>query len=78
MRADAAAREAYSVSGAGIVAFIDTGVDPNHPALGGVLTPGYDFTREQAGFAPESADLNQSTAAVVDGPPCPAWTGSPS
>ncbi len=31
--------------GSGIVADIDTGVDPNHPALAGVLLPGYDFTR---------------------------------
>jgi subtilisin family serine protease len=54
------------VSGAGTVAIIDTGVDPNHPALQGVLAPGYDFTRDQAGGA-ETADLSQSTASVVDG-----------
>jgi subtilisin family serine protease len=29
-----------------VVAVIDTGVDPNHPALQGLLVPGYDFTRD--------------------------------
>src|ERR1700687_2169287 len=43
------ARSAFRVSGAGVVADIDTGVDPNHPALKGVLLAGYDFTRNQAG-----------------------------
>ena len=53
-------------SGSGIVAVIDTGVDPNHPALRGVLVPGYDFTRNQPGLASELADLNQSTVAILD------------
>ena len=65
------ARMAFGVAGTGTVALIDTGVDPDHPALRGVLVPGYDFTRNQAGMAPESADLNESTAAVVDGSPTP-------
>ncbi|MFY9730876.1 MAG: hypothetical protein WB723_13210 [Candidatus Acidiferrales bacterium] len=39
------AQSAFNVSGAGIVADIDTGVDPNHPVLKGVLLQGYDFTR---------------------------------
>jgi subtilisin family serine protease len=55
------------VQGSGIVAIIDTGIDPNHPALRSVVAPGYDFTRNQFGFASEAADLNQSTVAVVDG-----------
>ena len=54
-------------TGAGVVAVIDTGVDPNHPALQGSLTPGYDFTRNQAGTASELADLQQSTVAILDG-----------
>ena len=54
------------VSGSGIVAVIDTGVDPNHPALKDVLVPGYDFTRDQPGSASELADLNQSTVAILD------------
>src|SRR5258708_31438267 len=68
--------------GRGIVADIDTGVDPNHPALAGVLLPGYDFTRNQAGGSeltdftdptPQSclttcspAIVNQSSAAILD------------
>jgi hypothetical protein len=30
---------------------IDTGVDPNHPALANVLVPGYDFVHNVAGLA---------------------------
>jgi subtilisin family serine protease len=52
-------------TGGGIVAVIDTGVDPNHPALQGALLPGYDFTRDVPG-ASEWADLNQSTVAILD------------
>jgi len=39
----------FNVSGQGIVAVIDTGVDTNHPVLYPVLLPGYDFTRNQPG-----------------------------
>src|SRR6266481_933105 len=46
----------FGVSGRGIVADIDTGVDPSHPALQGVLLLGYDFTRNQAGGS-EMTDL---------------------
>ncbi|MGB6430980.1 MAG: S8 family serine peptidase [Candidatus Acidiferrales bacterium] len=43
-------QQAFNVSGTGvIVADIDTGVDPYHPALYRVLLPGYDFTRNQPG-----------------------------
>lgn len=59
-------QSAFHVSGAGVVAMIDTGVDPTHPALSGVLLKGYDFTRNTAG-ADETGDLNHSTAAVLDG-----------
>lgn len=61
-------RTAYNVTGAGVVAVIDTGVDPSHPALQRVLLAGYDFTRNQAGGS-EATDVNQSTAAMVDGGP---------
>jgi len=60
------ARSTYHVNGAGVIGMIDTGVDPNHPALVPVLVPGYDFTRNQAGGS-EMADLGQSTVALLDG-----------
>ncbi len=52
---------AFLVSGAGIVAVIDTGVDPAHPVLQSVLVAGYDFTRNIAGSASELTDVNQSS-----------------
>ena len=58
------ARTATNLTGSGVVAIIDTGADPNHPALVGVLVPGYDFTRDQAGFS-ELADLNPTVAAQL-------------
>jgi subtilisin family serine protease len=74
------AQTSFNVMGTGIVADIDTGVDPTHPALKPVLLPGYYFTRNQPGGSemtdftgtPPSgstsniAQVNQSTAAVLD------------
>ncbi len=57
------ARSTFGVSGAGIVADIDTGVDPNHPALKPVLLPGYDFTRNQPGGS-EMTDLGGATGSA--------------
>jgi len=45
-------------SGGPIVAIIDTGVDPYHPALANSLVNGYDFTRNQPGIPNEWLDLN--------------------
>jgi subtilisin family serine protease len=70
----------YAVTGLGsTVAVIDTGVDPNHPALQGVLVKGYDFTRNVSGGSEasdvnaspdmsdaDSATVNQRTVAVLD------------
>ncbi len=72
------AQSAFNVTGTGIVvADIDTGVDPNHPALHGVLLPGYDFTRNQAGGS-ELNDLSPSCpfGAVIpcSPPPCTSAT----
>jgi len=53
-------------TGAGIVAVIDTGVDATHSLLASAVSPGYDFTREQAGPATDLADLDQSTAAILE------------
>lgn len=61
----AKAQSTFQVTGAGIVADIDTGVDPNHPALQPVLLPGYDFTRNQPGGS-EMTDLNGATGSGCD------------
>jgi subtilisin family serine protease len=60
----AQAQSTFNVSGVGIVADIDTGVDPNHPALQGLLLQGYDFTRNQLGGS-EMNDISMSAP-----PPC--------
>ena len=74
------AQNMFDVVGKGIVADIDTGVDPSHPALISALLPGYDFTRNQVGgsemtdftSAPppcpncQPAMVNQSSAAILD------------
>jgi subtilisin family serine protease len=75
------AHSTFQVSGSGIVADIDTGVDPTHPVLQGVLLQGYDFTRnlpggselrDISGTAPPpcstcvAANVNQHTVAMVD------------
>src|SRR2546421_2593 len=60
------AQNTFHVAGTGIVADINTGVDPNHPALQGVLLPGWDFTRNQAGGS-EMTDLQ---APFTSPPPC--------
>jgi subtilisin family serine protease len=51
------AQRGFNIGGTGIVADIDTGVDPNHPVLRPVLLPGYDFTRNQPGGS-EMNDLS--------------------
>src|ERR1700735_3011741 len=61
----AQAHSVFGVSGSGIVADIDTGVDPNHPALQGVLLLGYDFTRSQ----PDGSELLDVSLSAP--PPCP-------
>jgi subtilisin family serine protease len=58
------AQNTFNVSGSGIVADIDTGVDPTHPALKPSLLPGYDFTRNQVG----GSELNDVTMSAP--PPC--------
>jgi subtilisin family serine protease len=65
----AAIRLSYDPSrtGAGIVAIIDTGVDPNHPVLANSLVPGYDFIHEIAGAASEWADVDGSVVSILDG-----------
>ncbi len=59
----AKAQGTFHVTGSGIVADIDTGVDPNHPALYPVLLQGYDFTRNQPGGS-EMTDLDGATGSA--------------
>jgi subtilisin family serine protease len=60
------AQQSFNVTGAGIVAMIDTGVDTQHPALVPVLVPGYNFI-DNTPNGSETGTLNQSSAAVLDG-----------
>ena len=71
-----AAQQSFNVSGAGIVAVIDTGGDPTHPVLQAVLVQGRDFTRNQTGGS-ELTDVNQESMAVVNGAQ-PAWVNQES
>jgi hypothetical protein len=59
------AQNGFGISGTGIVADIDTGVDVNHPVLYPVLLPGYDFTRNQPG-ASEWLDVPGMQNGYVD------------
>jgi subtilisin family serine protease len=70
------AQKTFNLTGTGIVADIDTGVDPNHPALQGVLLPGYDFTRNQAGGS-ELNDISSSPCPFASCPPPPCPNCSP-
>jgi subtilisin family serine protease len=58
------ARTATKLTGAGVVGIIDTGADPNHPALLPALVDGYDFTREATSFS-EFNDLDPTLAAKL-------------
>lgn len=66
------AHNGLGVSGTGIVAVIDTGVDTSHPVLEPAMVSGYDFTCHQRNAAEATGGmkgLEQSTAAVVDSTP---------
>lgn len=52
-------------TGTGVVAVIDTGVDPWQPVLQGSLIAGYDFIHNIPGTASEWIDLDPSTAAAL-------------
>jgi hypothetical protein len=63
----AQAQQDFNVAGSGVIADIDTGVDPNHPVLLPALLQGYDFTRNQAG----GSEMNDLPAgAPVTETPC--------
>ncbi len=63
------ARTNFNVVGSGTVGVIDTGIDPSHPALQGVVVIGYDFTRDTRGIPSESSDLTQPVSPTVTGVP---------
>lgn len=70
------AQLAFGVTGSGTVAMIDTGVDTQHPALVPVLVQGYNFINNTPNGS-EMGDVNESTAAVLDGgSPAPAIVNS--
>jgi hypothetical protein len=67
------ARTWFHVTGAAVVADIDTGVDPNHPVLASSLLIGYDFTTNQVGGsemtgmpAAAESDCSQCTQADIN------------
>jgi len=57
--------QALGITGAGVVAIIDTGVDPTHPVLQSQLLPGYDFVHNLAGTASEWIDLTPANQAAL-------------
>ena len=69
------AQNSFKVTGTGVVADIDTGVDPTHPVLQPVLVPGdgYDFTRNQPGGS-ELNDVAPSDFPTYPPPTCSSST----
>jgi hypothetical protein len=53
-------------TGAGVVAFLDTGVDYTDTVLMYSLMPGADFTTPAGGTGQESPSLTQSTTSILD------------
>jgi len=55
-------------TGIGVVAVLDTGVDPNHPLIQGSLVPGYDFVNDTPFTASEWSDLSSTTSDILGQP----------
>ena len=53
------------VTGNGIVAVIDTGIDSSNPILAPVLVPGYDFIQNLSGFPDDLGDIDQSSGHIM-------------
>src|SRR5258706_12095992 len=87
------AQNGFRISGTGVVAVIDTGVDINHRVIKAVLLPGYAFPRNQPGASEwldvsglpsgnsqgqqQPAFVQQSTAAVLDQSTAAVLDGGP-
>src|SRR5437588_546366 len=67
------AQSTFNVTGTGIVADIDTGVDLTHPALQGVLLPGYAYPRGQP-TGSELSDVAPCPFSSCPPPPCSSAT----
>ena len=52
-------------TGAGVIAVIDTGIDPFHPALERSLVPGYDFIFDEPGYASERKELDPELSQLL-------------
>ena len=59
------AQSSFGLTGAGIVAIIDTGVDPYQRVLASSLVPGYDFISNTAGNASDWGDLSSTTQSIL-------------
>lgn len=67
------AQTQFNAGGAGLVAIIDTGIDPTHSVLQSSTVPGYDFVHNLAGTASEWVDLTaQNQAALANSNPQPS------
>ncbi|MBI2816267.1 MAG: S8 family serine peptidase [Acidobacteria bacterium] len=62
----------WNLTGSGVVAVIDTGVDSTHPALQGALVSGYDFIRNEGGIPDEKSTVSLPNPPIVQGVP-PAY-----
>ncbi len=58
-------QKTFHIGGKGIVAIIDTGVDPLHKVLAPSLMPGYDFVHNTAGRASDWSELDASNRRIL-------------
>ncbi len=59
------AQSGFNLTGAGVVAIIDTGVDPYENVLASSLIPGYDFISNTSGAASDRGDLSSTTRSTL-------------